>query len=163
MLDPSFDDDGGMGILTKEGGDANIREGASDKAREPRGEPNMLENAMYPRMVYGVKGLGRVEEKKEPIYLILNTFKKKSVDVDDVINPALPRKKTLLGGVRQFDNGRHDGPGHRGGKDAVVGVGDTKRACVSDKTSELFGEKEKEALIEAGGGRLTFAEGLKDT
>ena len=86
---------------------------------------------------------------------LLDSLVKALVNVRDMISPLPASNEAFLGGVDVIIDSTHDAARDTGGQNPVVGISDTEGASVGDKAGELFGEEEKEAVLEALRRQLT--------
>ena len=111
MLHPSLDINPRGGVLTEERGHPNLAEGASDKVAKPRGETNLTDDTVDPRVVDGVKGFSCVKKEEEPIYAVLYPFEEKGVNIQDVVATCPTGEEPFLGRVQHARHGPSDSGG----------------------------------------------------
>jgi hypothetical protein len=111
-----------------------------------------MEHLERPLVVDGVEGFGGVQEEHQVGGIFGDTLEKKLIDVDCVIHTILLPKKTLLGGLDEVRERRHEEVGDGGGQDPVISIRNADGAGIRNQAGVFFREEEEEAVIEARGG-----------
>ena len=106
-------------------------------------------------MIDRVESLGSVKEEEKLVLFLLDRLVKALVNVRDMVSSLPASNEAFLGGVDVTIDSTHDAARDTGGQNPDVGISDTEGASVGDKAGELFGEEEKEAVVEALRRQLT--------